>query len=151
MKNLLNMVVSDAIAASQLYVSVFDATLGEVFEFPDRPKSNEVNVSIGQFHLRLVDENIEFDCLSPKKDEVDSIWLSLQVDDAKCVLKKAKTHGMEIVTEMQEHLGQKFFEVKDPFAYTWVISQTIREVSYEEKMAFYNDYHSGLDLKKEKE
>lgn len=57
---------------------------------------------------------------------------------------------MITIQPMQEHLVQKFVEVKDPFGYTWVITQTLREASHEERMDFYNGHHSGLDVDKSK-
>lgn len=146
MKNVLNMIVTDAVKACRIYEYVFDGEIGDIFEFPERPNSNEANITIGNLVLRLIDENPEFDCYPPKKNETDSIWLHLDVADVESAYKKANEKGMITMQPMQEHLGQKFVEVKDPFGYTWVMSQTLREVSYEERMDFYNMYHSGLDV-----
>ncbi len=148
MKNSLNMIVSDAVKACKVYEYVFNGKVGDVFEFPERPKSNEANITISNLILRLVDENHEFDCYSPKKDEIDSIWLHIDVDDVETTHERAKEKGMTTVQPMQEHLGQKFVEVKDAFGYTWVLTQTLRESGYEERMGFYNEYHSGLDVNK---
>lgn len=71
--------------------------------------------------MRLVDENPEFNCHSPKKEETDSIWLHIDVADVEAAYEKAKEKEMITIQPMQEHLGQKFVEVKDLFGYTWVI------------------------------
>lgn len=149
MKNTLNMVVYNAIEVCKIYEYVFSGEVLDIYEFPDRPSSNEANIIVGNMHLRLIDENKEFECFSPNKDSLSSIWFQVEVLDVESTLNKAVERNMVIVNPLQEHLGQKFAEVSDGFGYTWVISQTIREVSYEERMEFYNNYHSGLDFKKD--
>ncbi len=147
MKIVLNMVVSNAIEACRLYENVFDGKVFDVFEFPDRPKSNEASIVIGDFTMRLIDENPEFECFSPIKNESCPIWLEVNVKDLDYTYKKALENGMTTVQEINNHLGKNFAEVKDVYGYSWVISQTLKEVTYEERMDFYNKYHSEFDAK----
>ncbi len=151
MKSVVNIIASDAIKACDLYKHVFDGVVGDIYEFPKRPQSNEANISIGNLHLRIIDENTDFECFSPKNNKTSPMWFQIDVKNIDVTCKKALDSGMKINTDIQEHLGQKFIEVIDEYGYTWVISQIINEVSYEERMAFYNEYHSGLDIEKTNE
>ncbi len=44
-------VVANAIEASKLYKNVFDGKVFDTFQFPNRPKSNEASVTIGNITL----------------------------------------------------------------------------------------------------
>ncbi len=73
------------------------------------------------------------------------IWLQVDVKDLDATYKRALEYGMTKVQDIQNHLGKNFVEVKDIYGYTWVISQTFKEVTYEERLDFYNKFHSGID------
>lgn len=141
----LNMVVADAMKAMEFYENVFDAKRGDVFHFPGKEGLNEVNLIVGNVELRLIDENASFNCYPPKKDEVDSIWLQMIVDDTEAVLKKAIENGASIGQEVSEFMGTKHAEITDPFGYTWTINQIIREVSYEERYQFYMEQYVSTE------
>lgn len=141
----LNMVVADAMKAMEFYENVFDAKRGDVFHFPGKEGLNEVNLIVRNVELRLIDENASFNCYPPKKDEVDSIWLQMIVDDTEAVLKKAIENGASIGQEVSEFMGTKHAEITDPFGYTWTINQIIREVSYEERYQFYMEQYVSTE------
>ncbi|WP_250227860.1 VOC family protein [Anaeropeptidivorans aminofermentans] len=141
----LNIVVANAMEAMEFYENVFDAKRGDVFHFPDKEGVNEVNITVGNVELRLIDENASYNCYPPKKDEVDSIWLQMIVDDTEAVLKRAIENGASIGQEVSEFMGTKYAEIIDPFGYTWTINQIIREVSYEERYQFYVEQHESAD------
>lgn len=141
----LNMVVANAMEAMEFYESVFGAKRGDVFHFLDKKGVNEANIIVGSVELRLIDENAAFNCYSPKKDEVDSIWLQIIVDDTEAVLKRAIENGAVVGQEVSEFMGTKYAEITDPFGYTWTINQIIREVSYEERYQFYQEQHEKAD------
>lgn len=145
MKTTLNMVVSDAIEACKLYEKVFEGKSFDIFEFPNRPNSNEVSVVIGDFTIRLIDENPEFECFSPTRNESCPIWFEVNVEDLDRTYKRVLENGMTTVQEINNHMEKRFAEVKDVYGYTWVITQVLREISYEERMEFYNKFHSELD------
>ena len=133
----LNMVVSDAIEAMEFYEKVFDAKRGDIFQFPGKKGENEANIIVGNVELRLMDENASYSCYPPKKDETDSIWLQMIVDDVEEVLKKAIENGAVVGQETSEFMSTRHAEITDPFGCTWTINQIIREVSYEERYQFY--------------
>ncbi len=118
MNVVLNIVVSDAIEASKLYENVFDGKVFDIFEFPNRPKSNEASITIGDITLWLIDENPEFECFSPIKNENCPIWFEVNVKDLNSTYKKALEYGMSTTQEINNHMGKNFAEVKDIYGYT---------------------------------
>lgn len=102
---------------------------------------NEANIIVGTVDVRLIDENPVFDCYSPKKEELASIWLQITVTDVDAVIEKAKKRGAVVTQEPDEFLGTKHAEITDPFGYTWTINQILREVSFEERYQFYKEFH----------
>lgn len=141
----LNLVVSDAIKAMEFYEKVFDAAKGEVYHFPNRPGSNEANVIVGNVCLRLIDENDAYSCHPPKKDEVDSIWLQIEVENTDATLEKASENGAVIGQEPSEFMGVRHAEIIDPFGYTWTINQILQEITFEERYRFYEQHHVDSD------
>lgn len=133
----LNLVVSSAMEAMAFYEKVFHAKSGDVFQFPNKVGENEANITIGNVALRLIDENATYRCHPPKKDEVDSIWLQIIVDDMEAVLNRAKENGAVVGQEVSEFMGTRHAEITDPFGYTWTINQVLREYTYEERYQFY--------------
>ncbi len=146
----LTLVVSDALAAMEFYKTVFGAEEGEVYSFPGREASNEANVTIGGVALRLIDANADYSCFPPKKGEVDSIWLQIVVDNTDATLALARKHGAEVSVEPSDFLGTRYAEIIDPYGYTWTINQILREVSYDERMAFYVESHKETDERKQR-
>lgn len=140
----LNMVVANAMEAMTFYERVFDAKRGDVFHFPDKKGVNEADIIVGNVELRLIDENASYNCYPPQKDEIDSIWLQMIVDDVEAVLKRAIESGAVVGQEVSEFMGTKYAEITDPFGYTWTINQVIREVSYEERYRFYVEQHERV-------
>ncbi len=142
MKVVLNMVVSNAIEASKLYKNVFDGETYDIFEFPNIRISNEASIVIGDIKIRLIDENPEFECFSPINNESYPVWFEVNVKNIESTYKKALEQGMITVQVINEHLGKKFAEVKDVYGFSWVISQTLREVTYNERKDFYDKFYS---------
>lgn len=137
----LNMVVSDAIKATEFYESVFNGIRGDVYHFPDRENSNEANITIGNVCLRLIDENKDYDCYPPKEDEINSIWLQIEVEDTDLTLEKAKLHGAIVGSEPSEFMGVRHAEITDPFGYIWTINQILKEISFEDRYRIYEEIH----------
>jgi PhnB protein len=144
----LNLVVPDALAAMEFYEKAFDAIRGEVYRFPNRKGVNETNVTLGGVSLRLIDENADYSCFSPKKGEVDSIWLQIEVSDTDETLKKAVSCGATVGQEPSEFMGVRYAEITDPFGYVWTVNQILREVTFEERYRFYEESHLETDKKK---
>lgn len=132
-----NLVVADAVAALGFYEKVFDGVRGEVFEFTGVKGNNEANVDVGGVSLRLIDENLAYECFPPKQGEVDSIWLQLVVDDVEATLEKAKEHGATVEQEIDEFMGTRHAQITDPFNYVWTINQIMEEISYQERFDIY--------------
>lgn len=137
----LNLIVPDALEAMEFYEKAFDGLRKEVYSFPDKTGLNEANIIVGDVALRLMDENPAFDCYSPKKEEIDSMWLQLVVPDVVATLQKAAALGATITQEPDEFMGTRHAEIVDPSGYTWTINQIIREVSFEERYRFYQEFH----------
>jgi uncharacterized glyoxalase superfamily protein PhnB len=142
------LVVPDAMAAMEFYENAFGAVRGEVYRFPGRKGANETNVTLGGVNLRLMDANADYRCFPPKKDEVDSIWLQIEVADIDETLKKAVSLGASVGQEASEFMGVRYAEITDPFGYVWTINQILREVSFEERYRFYEESHLEADKKK---
>ncbi len=68
--------------------------------------------------------------------------VEVNVKNIESTYKKALEHGMTTVQVINEHLGKKFAEVKDVYGFSWVISQTLREVTYNERKDFYDKFYS---------
>lgn len=137
----LNMVVSDALSALVFYEKTFNGIRGEIYEFSNKKGENEANVTINGVCLRLIDENKAYDCVSPKKDETGSIWLQLTVDNADKTLEKAVLNGAEVLQEPNEFMGVRNAIVLDPFGYTWTINQIMKDITFEERYAIYENLH----------
>jgi PhnB protein len=146
----LSLVVSDALAAMNFYKTVFGAAEGEVYSFHDRLNSNEAHVVVGGVALRLIDGNPDYSCFPPKKGDMDSIWLQIIVDNVDDTLNLARENGAEVLAEPSDFMGTRYAEIIDPFGYTWTINQILREVSYEERMAFYVESHKETDARKQR-
>jgi predicted lactoylglutathione lyase len=91
-------------------------------------------------------ENPEYSCSPPKQGEVDSIWLQIIVDDVDATLKKAVENGAVVCQEPAEFMGTRHAEITDPFGYTWTINRIIREISFEERYAFYVNMQKERDM-----
>jgi PhnB protein len=141
----LNLVVSDAMEAMEFYEKVFGAIRGEVYQFPGKTGENEANVIVGGVKLRLLDENAAYDCHPPKKEETESIWLQIVVENTDATLEKAVANGAAVGQEPSEFMGTRHAQITDPFGYTWTINQTLQEISFEERYRMYEEMQSQTE------
>ncbi|MGO4937957.1 VOC family protein [Fundicoccus sp. Sow4_H7] len=137
--------MSDAIKAMIFYHDVFDGIVGDVYDFPNRKGENEANIKVGHVNLRFIDENKNYECFHPKKNEVDSIWLQITVDNVEEVLEKAHPQCSIVTQEIAEFMGTKHAIILDPFGYTWTINQIIDEISLEERYAKYQEMQAEME------
>ncbi len=145
----INLVVSDAISAMEFYEKVFNAVRGDVFHFPERNAENEANIMIGDVCLRLIDENSDYDCHPPNKDETDSMWLQIVVEDTDATLKMAVENGAVIGQEVSEFMGTRHAEITDPYGYIWTVNQILEEITFEKRYEFYKELQRERDENKE--
>lgn len=61
------------------------------------------------------------------------------------VIKRAIENGAVIVQEISEFMGTKNAVITDPFGYTWIINQIIRELSYKKCYQFYAEQHESTE------
>lgn len=127
-------VVTDSLAALELYERIFQLERIEVTRFPKG--QNEVVFSIYGTRFHMLDENPEFGLFAPKAGTPQSVWFNVVVPDIQTVYQAALQSGcteIQAITELTEY-GVSNSMVTDPFGYLWMLHQVHREVSLEERI-----------------
>ena len=140
----INLVVSNALEALEYYENAFDGVRGEIMDFPKRKGCNEATVVVGGITLRLIDHNDALGTYAPKKGETDSMWLSMEVENADESLRKAIQYGGTPLQEPLEFLGTIHAQVRDPYGYTWTLSHVENQVTFEERYEFFEKFHADM-------
>jgi PhnB protein len=133
------MVVSDSLAALNLYAQVFEIERAEVSALPRG--QNEAIYTLYGMRFHLLDENPEFELIAPGQGELRSVWFNIVVPDIRETFAKAIRAGfaeIQPVTEIPD-FGVSNAIVADPFGYTWLLHQVHREVSFEERTRLWEE------------
>lgn len=134
-----NMVTSDSPAALVLYEAIFGDGVERV-EVTALPRGqNEAVFILYGTRIHMLDENPEFGMVVPKEGDPKPIWLNVVVPDIASTWKRAMEAGcteIQPVTEIPSH-GVSNAMFSDPYGYIWLLHQIHREVSFEERMAYY--------------
>ncbi|ONI38880.1 hypothetical protein AN396_01545 [Candidatus Epulonipiscium fishelsonii] len=121
----INMVATNSIEALGLYKRIFE--LENVIKTSQKVGYNEVFFSIYGLRFHIMDENAQFNLISPAKGGVLSCWFDITVESIKETFEKAMENGCEVifpVTFVDTHnVYNGMF--KDKFGYVWLIHQEI--------------------------
>lgn len=135
----IDFVTTDSLAALALYEKIFEVKRVEVTNFPKG--QNEAVFTIYGVRFHMLDENPEAGLTAPKTGGSQSMWLNVLVPDIKSVHQSAMDAGcieVQPVTEMMD-FGVSNSVFTDPFGYVWMLHQIHREVSFEERVKFFED------------
>lgn len=127
-----HLVCSDAAKAIEFYRQAFNAT--EMIRVPG-PGGKLIHacIRIGDSLVMLVDENPQWDCLSPLTLKGSPVMIHLQVEDVDAVFNRAVKAGATVMMPVDDMFwGDRYGSVKDPFGHQWSIATHIRDVSPEE-------------------
>lgn len=135
----IDMIVSDSLKALKLYDKIFDIERVEVTGFPKG--ENEVVFNLYGVRFHMLDENPKFGLKAPDPDKPNTIWFNVMVPDIKETFDKAINAGCTVVqpiTEMAD-FGVSNAVFADLFGYQWMLHQIHREVSFEERIRFWEE------------
>ena len=129
----LNMVITDSLAALQLYQKVFGAEPVEVTNYSKG--FNEVVFTIQNNRFHLLDENPTYGLAAPTDDHIQTMWVNIVVPDIIEVYNNAIEAGFKILQQLteQEAFGVKNAVLADPYGYIWMLHEVVREVSFAER------------------
>lgn len=136
----INMVVTDSLAAYQLYQTIFQTELVEKSDFP--VGSNEVVSTLYGVRFHMLDENPQYQLYAPKEGQAQSIWYNILVEDIRATYDKAIEHGcqpIQAVTEIPE-MGISNAIFKDPFGHVWLLHELHHVVSYEDRIKYFEEH-----------
>ena len=127
-----HLVCSDAAKAIEFYKQAFNAV--EMIRVPG-PGGKLIHacVRIGDSLVMLVDENPQWECLSPLTLKGSPVTIHFQVDDVDAVFSQAVNAGATVTMPVDDMFwGDRYGVVKDPFGHQWSIATHVRDVSPEE-------------------
>lgn len=130
----IDFIVSDSLAALELYEQIFEVERIEVSNLPNG--ENEVVFSIYDTKFHMLDENPEFHLFAPNSDQPTTMWFNVTVPDIRATYSRAIKAGC---TELQEVVEMSNYGVSnasfvDPFGYQWMLHQIHRVVSHEDRI-----------------
>ena len=130
----IDFVVTDCIAALELYESIFEAQRIEVTEL--EKGHNEAVFTIYGARIHMLDENPDFQLVAPKDGDPKPMWLNVLVPDIEDTFNKAISLGCTEVMPItkMEAMGATNAMFKDTFGYLWLLHQIHREVSFEDRL-----------------
>jgi len=131
------MVVTDSMAAMELYEKVFELERVEVSDFG--VGSSEVVFTIYSTRFHLLDENAEHMLIAPKEGDPRSSWLNVAVPNIETTLKAALDAGCVQISPINEvpDMGVRNAIFADKFGYMWMLHQIDKVVSHEERMEIF--------------
>ena len=130
-----HLVVDDAAAAIDFYVSAFGATeLGRV-PHPDG-RLVHAALTINGSTVMLNDDFPDFNdgkASTPTALGGTPVTIHLQVPDVETAFARAVEAGATVVAPLEDQFwGDRYGVVRDPFGHQWSLGQPVREVSMEE-------------------
>lgn len=135
----IDFIVTDSLAALDLYERIFEVERVEVTSFPKG--QNEAVFTIYGVRFHMLDANPDFGMVAPTPGIPQSFWFNVMVPDIKQVHQAAVDAGcaeIQPVTEMQDY-GVSNSMFSDVFGYTWMLHQVRREVSFEERVQLWEN------------
>ena len=135
----MDMVVTDSLAALELYEKIFEIERVEVSDLPKG--TNEAVFTLYGVRFHLLDENPEYQLIAPTKDDPKTMWFNIAVPDIKETYSKAMDLGcteIQAVTEMPDY-GVANAIFMDPYNYVWMLHQINQVVSHEERIRLWEE------------
>ncbi|MDT5149458.1 MAG: PhnB protein [Mycobacterium sp.] len=130
-----HLVVDDAAAAIDFYVSAFGATEYGRVPHPDG-RLVHAALNINGSMVMLNDDFPDFNdgkSSTPKALGGTPVTIHLQVPDVESAFARAIDAGATVVAPLEDQFwGDRYGMVRDPFGHQWSLGQPVREVSSEE-------------------
>jgi PhnB protein len=130
-----HLVVDDAAAAIDFYVSAFGATEYGRVPHPDG-RLVHAALNINGSMVMLNDDFPDFNdgkSSTPKALGGTPVTIHLQVPDVESAFARAIDAGATVVAPLEDQFwGDRYGMVRDPFGHQWSLGQPVREVSAEE-------------------
>ncbi len=131
-----HLIVSDGPAALKFYKEVFGAEDGDNMMAPDGKRLLHGEIVLDGHKLFLSDEFSEAEggsCKMPQTLGGTCVRITLQVDDADALVKRAVTRGARVLMPVQDMFwGARYGKIVDPFGHEWGINQQQEDLSKEE-------------------
>ncbi|HTO88472.1 MAG TPA: VOC family protein [Thermoanaerobaculia bacterium] len=126
------LIVDGAAAAIEFYKKTFGAK--EVMRMPaPGGRIGHAEVTIGDSHVMLADENPDMNARSPKSVGGSPISLLLYVDDVDKTVERAIAAGAKLKRPVADQFyGDRTGGIEDPFGHQWYVATHIEDVSPEE-------------------
>lgn len=135
----IDFVVTDSVAALELYEKIFEVERVEVTSF-DRGQ-NEAVFNLYGVRFHMLDENPEFFLHAPTPDSPRTMWMNVMVEDIKDTWESAMAEGctevMPLTDMMDGAVTNAVFQ--DPFGYQWMLHQIHRMMSFEEREQMFEE------------
>jgi PhnB protein len=92
-----------------------------------------VELYFGDSAVRLADEFLELDVLSPQAIGGTAVVLHLSTDDAETLWQRALDAGAEVIHPLEDQFwGNRQGQIADPFGHRWNLAQPLRDVPPDE-------------------
>lgn len=130
--------VKDGKAAIAFYKDAFGAK--ELFRLSEPSgKLGHAELEIAGGVLMIAEEYPEHGAVSAETLGGSPVRLHLPVPDCDAATERAKAAGAEVLREpTDEFYGERAANVRDPFGYVWMLSQTIEKVTPNEMQRRWN-------------
>jgi len=122
--------IKGAQAAIDFYVAAFGAVLDFKLVDPGDGRVGHAELLIGSSRFFLADEYPDFGAVSPDTLGGSPVKFHLDVADADAFVAHATQHGATVLRPVTlEFYGSRAGMVADPFGYSWLIANTVKELS----------------------
>jgi PhnB protein len=139
-----HLIVSDGVAALEFYKNTFNAEFGDKMMAPDGQRLMHGEVVLDGHKIFVSDEFSESEggsCKSPQTLGGTDVRITLQVDDADAIVKRAVAGGARVLMPVQDMFwGARYGRIVDPFGHEWGINQQLRELNPEEAQAAADEF-----------
>ena len=126
------LIVDDASAAIEFYISVLDAEERMRMPGPDG-KVGHAELAIGESLVMLADEFPDMGARSPKSIGGSPVTIHVYVEDADATVALAVKSGATITRPVEDKFyGDRGGEVMDPYGHRWSIATHTEDLSPEE-------------------
>jgi PhnB protein len=127
-----HIVVRGAADAAEWYVRAPGAEERSRVPLPDG-KLLSVELHFGDSTVRLAEEFLELDVLSPQAIGGTAVVLHLSTDDADTLWQRALDAGAEVIHPLADQFwGNRQGQIADPFGHRWNLAQPLRDVPPDE-------------------
>ena len=131
-----HLIVSDGPRALQFYKDVLGAEEGDNMMAKDGKRLMHGEIVLDGHKLFLSDEFTAEEggsCKMPETLGGTCVRITLEVDDADAVVKRAVALGARVLMPVQDMFwGARYGKISDPFGHEWGINQQQKELSKEE-------------------